>query len=100
MDEVRSVRTELTSARCHLWIRGVVQGVGFRLFAERAAAGLGLAGLARNRPDGRVEIMAEGPAAALEAFIAQMRRGPLGAAVDDVHIEWEPPRGLRGFRIQ
>jgi len=85
--------------RCHLWVRGVVQGVGFRLFAERAARRRGLAGLARNLADGRVEMIVEGPAPAVEAFVADMRRGPAGAAVEDVRVEWDAPAGLSGFRI-
>ncbi len=99
MDEGRQMRTEL-EARCHLWVRGIVQGVGFRVFAERAARRMGLAGLARNLPDGRVEIVAEGPQATLLAFITEVRRGPRGAGVEEVQTEWEPPAGLRGFGIQ
>jgi acylphosphatase len=74
--------------------------VGFRVFAERSAQRWGLAGLARNLPDGCVEIVAEGSKPALERFIADMQRGPAGAGVDDVRVEWEPPTSLRGFRIQ
>lgn len=99
MDEAKQVRTKDT-VRCHLWVRGIVQGVGFRVYAERAARRLGLYGLARNLPDGRVEIVAEGPKVMLEAFIAEVRRGPLGAVVHEVRSEWEPPAGLRGFQIQ
>ena len=98
MDEARQIRTE--PARCHLWVRGMVQGVGFRVFAERAARRMGLVGLVRNLPDGRVEIVAEGPQVTLEAFITEVRRGPQGAVVQEVRAEWEPPAGLRGFRIQ
>src|SRR3989454_12723888 len=98
MDEARQIRTE--PARCHLWVRGVVQGVGFRVFAGRGARRMGLVGLVRNLPDGRVEILAEGPRVTLEAFITEVRRGPQGAIVYEVQAEWEPAAGLMGFRIQ
>ncbi len=98
MDEPRSPAAAAT-ARCRLWVSGVVQGVGFRFFTERVARRLGLAGLARNLPDGRVEIIAEGPRAALDQFIAEVRRGPAGAVVTGVQVEWETPAGLVGFRI-
>ncbi len=100
MAEGRPARAEPTVARCHLWVRGSVQGVGFRVFAERSARRWGLAGLARNLPDGRVEIVAEGTKPALEGFIADVQRGPAGAGIEDVRVEWEPPTSLNGFRIQ
>jgi len=99
MDDARPAPADRTMVRCHLWVRGVVQGVGFRLFAERAARRRGLAGLARNLADGRVEMIAEGPAPAVEAFVADVRRGPAGAGVEDVRVEWDAPTGLSGFRI-
>lgn len=85
--------------RCHLWIRGMVQGVGFRFFAERSARRLGVAGFVRNLADGRVEAAVEGPKDAAEAFIDAMRRGPSGARVEDVQMSWEAPSGTGGFRI-
>ncbi|HLA24756.1 MAG TPA: acylphosphatase [bacterium] len=85
--------------RCHLWISGSVQGVGFRLFAERAARRHGVAGFVRNLPDGRVEAVAEGSSEGVRGFVAELARGPRGALVRDVREVWEPPEGLRGFRI-
>jgi acylphosphatase len=99
MDDGRPIRTEHAVARCHLWVRGRVQGVGFRVFAEMRARPGGLAGWARNLPDGRVEVVAEGPPQALEHFVSDVRRGPAGAWVEDVQVEWEPPTDLLGFRI-
>jgi acylphosphatase len=69
-----------------LLIRGLVQGVGFRFFTERSARHLGLSGYVRNLPDGRVEVVAAGPEDDLEAFIAQVRQGPVAGRVDDVEI--------------
>ncbi len=100
MDERRQTQAEPVAVRCHLWVRGTVQGVGFRLFSERIARRLGVAGSARNLPDGRVEVIAEGARPAVEAFIAEVRRGPAGAVVEDVRAEWEAPAGTRGFSIR
>lgn len=62
--------------------RGRVQGVGYRAFIARAAAGLSLSGWARNRDDGAVEIVAAGPDAALETLAEAARRGPPLARVE------------------
>jgi acylphosphatase len=62
-------------------ITGRVQGVGYRAFARRAARGLELAGWVGNRADGGVDLVAVGPAAALDALEALLRQGPAAAAV-------------------
>ena len=100
MDDGRQTSLAQTAARCHQWVRGRVQGVGFRVFALQQAQRWGVAGWARNLPDGRVEIVAEGDVQALEEFAASMRRGPAGARVEDVRVEWEAPTNMHGFRIQ
>jgi acylphosphatase len=87
------------TVRAHLWVSGAVQGVGFRMFAERAARRHGVAGFARNLPDGRVEAVAEGPPEGVREFIADLRRGPSGAWVRAVQEQWEPAEGSQGFRI-
>jgi acylphosphatase len=99
MDDGRLTRTEHAMARCHLWVRGRVQGVGFRVFAEQHAQQRDLSGWARNLPDGRLEVVAEGLPQALEQFVSDVRRGPSGARVEDVQVAWESPADLRGFRI-
>ncbi len=86
--------------RCHLRMSGRVQGVGFRFFAERVARELGVSGFVRNLPDGRVEVLAEGEKGAVETFIGELRRGPIGAIVRDVTVEWESPAGLKDFVIK
>ncbi|RMG11476.1 MAG: acylphosphatase [Planctomycetota bacterium] len=69
-------------------VRGRVQGVAFRYSAREVAAGLGLRGWIRNLPDGRrVETVFEGSPAAVEAFLAWLRRGPPRARVDAVEAE-------------
>jgi acylphosphatase len=68
----------------HVLIAGRVQGVGFRWFARVSARRLGLNGWVRNRPDGTVEIAAEGPQEKLDQFLREMRRGPDAAHVETV----------------
>jgi acylphosphatase len=68
-------------------VSGLVQGVGFRAHARRAALRLGLRGFARNLADGRVEAAAAGPAGALDAFGLALREGPSFASVTDVQRE-------------
>ena len=82
-------------------VSGRVQGVGFRYFAERAAAREGLHGWVRNNPDRRVEILAEGEADAVERFERQIRQGPPGSRVEHVEVdELIPTRLEAGFTIQ
>ena len=69
-----------------LRIHGIVQGVGFRYSLQREAQRLGLAGWVRNRRDGTVEAVVEGPAAAVEAIVAWSNRGPPSARVDAVVV--------------
>lgn len=69
-----------------LVIRGRVQGVGFRYFFERTAHRLGVTGWVRNRADGSVEAVVDGPADALEAMIDWARQGPDTARVDGVEL--------------
>src|SRR5262245_49410588 len=66
----------------HLVIRGRVQGVGYRAFAEYTALDHGVAGWVRNRRDGAVEVVLAGPAAAVAQVVEAYRRGPPGARVD------------------
>ncbi len=68
-------------------VRGRVQGVGFRCFAEAAAGREGLRGHVVNRDDGGVEVLAEGDPAALARFEAALRQGPAAARVDSVKVE-------------
>ena len=65
-------------------VSGVVQGVGYRFFAVRAAGGLGISGYARNLPDGRVEVLAQGAPDALSRFKDVLRQGPRGGRVDSI----------------
>lgn len=78
-------------------VRGRVQGVFFRAGARAEALRLGLCGHARNLPDGRVEVVAAGEAAALAELEAWLRRGPPRARVDDLSVETGLPVPPAGF---
>ena len=81
-------------------ISGRVQGVGFRWFAEAAAAREGLHGWVRNLPDGRVEASAEGDVEAIGRFERAIGHGPPGARVDHVEIDHAAPTGRdTGFSV-
>ena len=88
-------------ARLHARVYGRVQGVGFRAYTLRQAQTLGLTGWVRNRLDGSVEVVAEGPKGALEDLLRRLRQGPSAAWVREVQAEWEPPTGeFRHFTVQ
>ncbi len=79
--------------RLHVLLQGRVQGVGFRYFVQRQAAGLRVTGWTRNRWDGSVEVVAEGDRAQLEALLRALRRGPSGARVTTVVPNWRDATG-------
>ena len=82
-------------------IRGRVQGVGYRYFTSREAESLGVAGFARNLPDGGVEVVAEAPEETLAAFESRLREGPAFASVASVDKSPISPRGGEmGFHIR
>jgi acylphosphatase len=82
-------------------IKGRVQGVGFRYFAQEAAIVEGLHGWVANREDGSVEILAEGDLESIDRFEARVRRGPGGARIDDVFVDDDLPTGrATGFSIR
>jgi acylphosphatase len=70
-----------------LRITGRVQGVGYRIWAERTANRLGISGWVRNRSDGAVELMATGAEAAVASLIEACQQGPRAAVVTDIAIE-------------
>lgn len=82
-------------------IYGIVQGVGFRAFVLSQARQLGLHGYTRNRPDGSVEVVAEGEEPSLQILIAALQRGPSGARVDRVETTFSAATGeFTGFSIR
>lgn len=82
--------------RCY--VSGRVQGVFFRASTRRKAEELAIGGWARNLADGRVEVLACGEAAALEALKDWLWLGPAHARVADVRCEPAPLHDLAGFR--
>ena len=79
--------------RLHAIVKGEVQGVGFRFFLIRHAEGLGLRGWVRNRDDGGVELVAEGPRTDLEHLLRSAREGPRMARVTRVDADWSVATG-------
>lgn len=74
----------------HLFISGLVQGVGFRAALENSARALQLAGWVRNRRDGRVEALVQGPEAAVQTLVQWCHHGPPAARVDAVTLAVRP----------
>nr|WP_079035676.1 acylphosphatase [Streptomyces albus] len=89
-------------ARMTAWVRGEVQGVGFRWFTRAAALRIGrLVGFALNLGDGRVQIVAEGSRADCEQLLGWLRSGDTPGRVDGVTEIWDTPRGgYQGFAIR
>ena len=88
--------------RALIFVRGRVQGVGFRWWTRARALELGLVGHARNLPDGRVEVSAQGPRPALEELLGLLEEEPSTThrpgRVDGVTTQWHEPReGVQGF---
>jgi acylphosphatase len=81
------------------FIRGRVQGVGYRYFAQRAAVELGLTGYTRNLDDGRVEVYAVGPAARLSELGGMLYRGPRWGEVRGVEEQEAAIQEYGTFRI-
>jgi acylphosphatase len=82
-----------------VFIRGRVQGVFFRADLCDRARSLGLAGWARNNPDGSVEAVLEGEDERVGLALSWCERGPAGARVEDVEVAWEEPREEDGFAV-
>jgi acylphosphatase len=83
-----------------LVVRGRVQGVYFRASTQREGRRLGLTGWTRNRPDGSVEIVAEGEEEAVRELVAWAHRGPSASRVERVDIRWRSFSGdFSDFRI-
>jgi acylphosphatase len=80
-------------------VHGRVQGVGFRYNARSEAARLGIAGYARNRPDGAVEVEIEGDEASVTRMLSWLERGPRFAKVDSVDVSDVPAVGDERFDI-
>ena len=83
--------------RVHVLVSGHVQGVGYRWFVRGLAADAGLAGSARNLPDGRVEVELEGPDDAVRAVVAALDGPRAPGSVTAVVTEDRAVQGASGF---
>ena len=81
-------------------VSGRVQGVWFRGACQEQARALGVGGWARNRSDGRVEAVFDGPAAAVDRMVEWCRHGPRHADVTRVQMTEETPTGEPGFHVR
>ena len=93
-------RTDVS--RAVIFVRGRVQQVGFRWWTRARALELGLVGHARNMPDGRVEVVAQGLVRDIESLIEllepEARPSGRPGSVEGATVQWHPPReGARGF---
>jgi acylphosphatase len=88
-----------TEARRY-FVRGRVQGVGYRDFVQRAARDLGLSGFARNLDDGRVEVLAMGTPDQLGELAGRLHKGPRFADVRGVEEYEATPEKHQGFWIR
>ncbi len=83
-----------------IFFSGYVQGVGFRYNAKTTALGFEITGIVRNLPDGRVELIAEGARAELEAFRDAIREKSLAGFIRDENVSWADAKNeYRGFEI-
>lgn len=86
------------TVRLTAWVRGHVQGVGFRWWTRARALELGLVGSASNLRDGRVEVNAEGSESACRDLLVALRSGATPGRVDSIVERWSEARGgLTGF---
>ncbi|MCF6505857.1 acylphosphatase [Blastococcus sp. MG754426] len=85
------------TVRVEVLVSGRVQGVGYRYFVRGLAQRAGLSGVARNLPDGRVEVVAEGPEAAVRELVAALDGPDAPGRVTGVDVRSAPPQGLEGF---
>ena len=83
-----------------LIVRGRVQGVYFRASTQREARRLGLSGWVKNRPDGALEILAEGEETSIRELFGWAQKGPSAARVERVDSRWRSFTGdFADFRI-
>ena len=80
--------------RAHIWVKGRVQGVGFRAHVEYIARQIGgLTGWVRNVGYDTVEAITEGERDKVDRLIEAIKQGPRGARVEESKVEWGEPTG-------
>ena len=99
----------MAGVRLTAWVHGYVQGVGFRWWTRSRALELGLTGYASNRPDGRVQVVAQGPREKCQRLLDLLQSGNTPGAVDTVNYsitvhdlkarwDWDPLRNDPRFQ--
>lgn len=87
--------------RLYAIVEGHVQGVGFRYFTQERAVFLGLTGWVRNRWNGTVELVAEGPRTDLDILLKAVRRGPRAGTTQKIKYDWGEAAGeFKSFHIR
>jgi acylphosphatase len=86
--------------RAEVTVRGMVQGVFFRVETRDRARSLGLSGWVTNARDGTVRAVFEGDEERVRSMVDWCGRGPRGAHVDHVEVTWSEPEGESGFSIR
>lgn len=79
--------------RAHIWVKGRVQGVGFRAHVEYHGSKIGVTGWVRNVGYDTVETVAEGTREQMEKIIEAVKQGPRASRVDETRIEYETVTG-------
>lgn len=87
------------TVRRRVLVHGLVQGVFFRESLRRLAIERGVAGFARNLPDGTLEAVFEGPGDAVRDLVEFAHAGPPDAEVEQLDVSDEPPESVSGFRV-
>jgi acylphosphatase len=92
---------EQEQVRLNAIVEGRVQGVGFRYFTQERAVFLELTGWVRNRWNGTVELVAEGPKTDLEILLKAVQRGPRAGTTQNVKYNWGKAHGeFNSFHIR
>ena len=96
-----SILPDMSPIARKFFVGGEVQGVGYRFFAQRAAARHQVVGYVKNLDDGRVEVVAEGPPRQVEEFKHELATGPRFSSVDHIEeINLDPSGLYSAFRIE
>jgi acylphosphatase len=91
----------VSDVRLTVLVQGRVQGVGFRYWVRNVARDLGLRGSATNRPDGRVEVVVEGPRELCDQLVDAIGSDRPPGSVGDIRATWGEPTGeAAGFRVR
>ncbi|MBE9102142.1 acylphosphatase [Vacuolonema iberomarrocanum] len=99
MIEPQQSKTNASLVQAHVFVSGLVQGVGYRAATCDTAFLLKLNGWVRNLRDGRVEAVFEGSPSQVEEILRWCHKGPPTAKVKEVAVSYHPPEHLKGFRV-